>query len=123
MEQKLVPTYKEFAEMTYEQPHRTLKKMLSEAQHLSISIDAVQRLKLLSALQAMRDKVAQPGRRGEPNPNKPSWEDECRMLGISPEVVRQWRRRTQVNDDIRHLLGEEPYRRENSVLRSVTPML
>ena len=62
----------------------------------------------LPALQAMHDKVAQPGRRGEPNSERPNWEDECRSLGLTPEIVRQWKRRTQADTDIRHLLGEEP---------------
>src|SRR5215475_15112552 len=56
----------------------------------------------------MHDKVAQPGRRCEPNPRTPTWEEECRSLGITPELVRQWRRRIQAEFDIRHLLGEEP---------------
>src|SRR5215831_18586765 len=59
----------------------------------------------LPALQAMHDKVAQPGRRGEPNSERPNWEDECRSLGLTPEIVRQWKRRTQADTDIRHLLG------------------
>jgi hypothetical protein len=57
----------------------------------------------------MHEKVAQPGRR-TPDPNQPNWEDECRSLGITPELVRQWKRRTQAETDIRHLLGKEDQR-------------
>jgi hypothetical protein len=35
-------------------------------------------------------------------------EDVCRSLGITPNLVRVWRCRTQANTDIRHLLGEQP---------------
>ena len=107
-QKKDVPTYKQYADMSYQELHRELKHMLGRAQHLSVQFEAVERVNLLPALQAMHDKVAQPGRRGEPNPRTPTWEEECRSLGITPELVRQWRRRIQAEFDIRHLLGEEP---------------
>jgi hypothetical protein len=107
MPHKEVLAYKQFADMSYQGLHRKLKEMIERAQQLSVSINAVARVNLLPALQAMHDKVAQPGRR-ERNPNQPTWDDECRMLGITPEQVRQWKRRTQTDTDIRHLLGEMP---------------
>jgi hypothetical protein len=67
--------------------------------------NAAERTNLLPALQAMHDLVAQPGRR-EFNPDQPNWEDECRLLGVTPEMVRQWKCRTAAETDIRHLLGE-----------------
>ena len=82
--------------------------MIGQAQRLSVLFNGVERVNLLPALQAMHDKVAQPGKRGEPDPNKPTWEEECRTLGITPELVRQWKRRTQTETDIRHLLGDKP---------------
>lgn len=105
---KEVLTYKQFANMSYRELHRKLKDMLGQAQRLSVWFNAAERLNLLPALQAMHDKVAQPGRRAEANPHTPTWEQECRSLGITPEQVRQWKRRTQADTDIRHLLGEEP---------------
>lgn len=107
MARKEVLTYKQFADMSYQELHRTLKEMLGRAQRLSVWFNAVERVNLLPALQAMHDKVAQPGRR-EPNPGQPTWEQECRSLGITPEQVRRWKRRTQADTDIRHLIGEEP---------------
>ena len=102
-----VKTKKEFSEMSYAELHRELKRMLGQAKRMTIWFNAVERVNLLPALMAMKEKVAQPGRR-EPDPTKPNWEDECRSLGITPEMVRQWKTRTQVETDIRHLLGEEP---------------
>ena len=94
--------------MSYEELLRTLKEMLKQAQRLSVWFNAAERVNLLPALQAMRDKVAQPGRREEPDPNKPTWEQVCRILGITPAQVRMWKQRTQTDTDIRHLLGEQP---------------
>ena len=94
-----VLTYKQFADMSYQEQHRTLKEMLGQAQRLSVWFNAVERVNLLPALQAMHDKVPQPGRR-EPNPDQSTWEQECRSLGIEPEQVRQWKRRTQAYTDI-----------------------
>ena len=107
MSRKDVLTYKQFGDMSYRELHRTLKEMLGQAQRLSVWFNAVERVNLLPALKAMHDKVAQPGRR-QPNPDQPTWEQECRSLGITPEQVRQWKRRTQADTDIRHLLGEQP---------------
>jgi hypothetical protein len=106
MAHKEVLAYKQFAEMSYDHLHHKLKEMIERAQRLSVVFNAVERVNLLPALQAMHDKVAQPGRR-ERDPNQPTWDDECRSLGIAPEQVRQWRRRTQAETDIRHPLGEE----------------
>ena len=103
-----VITYKEFADMSYHELHQKLKEMIGQAQRLSVLFNAVERVNLLPALQAMHDKVAQPGKRGEPDPKKPTWEEECRSLGITPELVRQWKHRTQTETDIRHLLGDKP---------------
>jgi hypothetical protein len=63
----------------------------------------------------MHDKVAQPGKRRDltgPDPKQPNWEDVCRILGITPDIVRVWRMRTAANTDIRHLLGEEERRKQ-----------
>jgi hypothetical protein len=100
-------TYKEFKEMGYERLHRELKKMLAQAERMTKWFNAAERINLLPALQAMHDLVAKPGQR-EPDPTKPNWEDECRLLGITPEQVRQWKSRTASETDIRHLLGERP---------------
>jgi hypothetical protein len=52
----------------------------------------------------MHDKVAWPGRRIV-DPAKPNLRS---ILGITPDLVRMCRMRTQANTDIRHLLGENP---------------
>jgi hypothetical protein len=111
LEWRDVKTYKQYADMPYLELHNELRRMLQQAQRLSIWFNAEERLNLLPALQAMHDMVAQPGRRTDRRESTdPTWEDECRSLGITPELVRQWKRRTQADTDIRHLLGEEPSR-------------
>jgi hypothetical protein len=104
---KEVLTYKQYADMTYDELLRVLKEKFRQAQRISVWFGELERLGVLVALQAMHDKVAQPGRR-IPDPNQPNWEDVCRSLGITPNLVRVWRCRTQANTDIRHLLGERP---------------
>jgi len=99
--------YEEFYAMGYAKLHRELLKMISRSRRLMMLFDAGERVNLLPALMAMRDIVAQPGRR-EIDPSKPNWDDECRILGITPEVVRQWKRRTAAEADIRKLIGEKP---------------
>jgi hypothetical protein len=110
---KEVLTYTQYAAMDYDELLRVLKDKFRQAQRLSLWFNELEKLGVLVALQAMHDKVAQPGRRrdlAEPDPKKPTWEDVCSMLGITPNLVRVWRCRTQANTDIRHLLGEEPPR-------------
>ena len=97
--------------MSYEQLLATLKDMLAQAKRVNVWFSAIERVNLLPALQAMHDKVARPGQRidrGERDPAQPNWSDVCRSLGISPDLVRVWRQRTQAHTDIRHLLGEQP---------------
>ena len=106
MARKQVLTYRQFLEMSYGELLRTLKDMLKQAQRLSVWFNAAERVNLLPALQAMHDKVAQPGKRSEPNADKPTWEQVCRILGITPGQVRMWKQRTQTDTDLRHLLGE-----------------
>ena len=53
-----VITYEEFADMNYHELHRKLKEMIGQAQRLSVLFNAVERVNLLPALQAMHDKVA-----------------------------------------------------------------
>jgi hypothetical protein len=93
--------------MSYEELYRVLREKFRQAQRISLWFGELERAGVLVALQAMHDKVAQPGRR-IPDPNQPNWEDVCRSLGITPNLVRVWRCRTQANTDIRHLLGEQP---------------
>jgi hypothetical protein len=94
-------THKQFKELGYDKLHSELKKMLAQARRMTLWFNAAERRNLLPALFAMKELVAQPGRR-EPDPSKPNWEDECRLLGITPEVVRQWKSRTAAETDIRH---------------------
>jgi hypothetical protein len=103
---KGVLTYRQFSDMSYEQLLRKLKEMLAQAQRITVWFNAAERLQLLPALQAMHDKVAQPGRRIA-DPNKPNWADVCLILGITPDLVKKWKTRTAAETDIRHLLGED----------------
>jgi hypothetical protein len=103
----MTSTYKQFKELGYARLHKELLKMISQSRRLMTWFDAGERLNMLPALLAMKDLVAQPGRR-EPDPSKPNWEDECRILGITPEVVRQWKKRTAAETDIRTIVGEKP---------------
>ena len=93
--------------MGYEKLHRVLKSKVAQAQRRSTWFNATERLDLLPALQAMHDLVSQPGKR-EYDPNKPTWEQECILLGVNAATVRQWKRRTATDTDIRHILGERP---------------
>jgi hypothetical protein len=61
MAKKDMLTYKEYAEMTYREPHRELQHMVSQARRLSTVFNASARLRLLPALQAMHDKVCAAG--------------------------------------------------------------
>ena len=101
-----VLTYRKFSQMSYEELLEKLKEMLAQAQRLTAWFNAGERLKLLPALQAMHDKVAQPGRR-VPDPDKPNWADVCRILGLTPDLIKKWKQRTQTETDIHHLLGED----------------
>jgi hypothetical protein len=105
--EKEVLTYQQYANMSFEELLKALKAMLAQAGRMIVWFDKSERVNLLPALQAMHDKVAQPGRR-IPDPQKPNWEDVCRMLGITPNLVKQWKHLTQTDTDIRHLLGEQP---------------
>jgi hypothetical protein len=100
-------TQKQFKELGYDKLHRELQRMLAQAQRMTVWFNAAERLNLLPALFAMKEIVQQPGRR-EPDPNSPNWEDECRLLGITSDMVRQWKCRTAAETDIRHMLGEAP---------------
>jgi hypothetical protein len=97
---------KQFQELGYEQLHAELKKMINQAQRMTVWFNQDKQIRLLPALAAMKSLVAQPGRRFKAG--EPDWEEECRLLGISAEQVRQWKHRTASEKDIRHLLGEEP---------------
>ena len=117
MARKEVLSYKQLMAMSYEDLLRKAKDMLGQERRLMTWFNASARLSLLPILQALHDKVAQPGKRGEPDPRNPNWEQVCRLLGVTPEQVRQWKRRTQTDTDIRHLLGEErprPGKREDN---------
>ena len=101
-------SYGEYKALGYQKLHKQLTKMLAQTHRISQWFDAGERLNLLPALMAMRDLTAKPGRR-EPNASPmPDWTEECYLLGISANVVRQWKHRTAAETDIRHLLGEEP---------------
>ncbi|MGD0792839.1 MAG: hypothetical protein ABR920_13825 [Terriglobales bacterium] len=98
---------KQYAELGYAKLHAELKRMLSQAERITTMFNAGSRLRLLPALYAMRELVAAPGQRSDIEPDRPSWERECRLLGITAEQVRQWKHRTAAETDIRHLVGEE----------------
>ena len=98
---------KRSADLGYTRLHAELKRMLSQAERITEMFNAGSRLRLLPALYAMRDLTAAPGQRSDLEPDRPSWESECRALGITAEQVRQWKHRTVAETDIRHLVGEE----------------
>jgi len=102
-----VATYEEYKALGYDKLHRELKKIIAQSQRVIVWFNEGERASLLPALQAMKDLVAQPGRR-DPDPNKPNWADECMKLGITPEQIRQWKTRTGAESDISYLLGKQP---------------
>ena len=100
-------TVEQFKALGYDKLHKELVRMIGQSKRIAVWFDEGERTHLLPALVAMRDLVAQPGRR-EPDPDKPSWQEECLRLGITPELVRQWKTRTASEQQIRRMLGEEP---------------
>lgn len=82
-----------------------VRRILSQSRRLVIWFKKAEQLDLLPALTALKQLSARPGRR-QVDPEKPGWQEVCRSLDISPEMVRQWRLRTQSEHDIRRLLGE-----------------
>src|SRR5215471_12622451 len=106
---KDVLTYRHYADMEYDELLGALKEKFRQAQRISLWFNELEKAGVLVMLQALHDKVAQPGRRRDlagPDPESPTWADVCGILGITPNLVRVWRSRTQANLDIRHLLGE-----------------
>jgi len=101
-------SYAECKALGYQKLHKQLVKMIAQTQRISRWFDAGERLNLLPALMAMRDLTAKPGRREPGISPVPDWTEECSLLGISANVVRQWKHRTAAETDIRNLLGEEP---------------
>lgn len=95
----------------YERLHAELVEMFQQAESVMQQFNEDKKLKLLPALAAMQSLTAQPGQRVH-DPNMPNWSDECGMLGITPEQVRQWKSRTASEADIREILGEEKRRRK-----------
>jgi len=96
----------EYIALGYEKLHSKLKTMIAQANRMATWFNVDKQLRLLPALMAMKSLVAQPGRRF-PKEGQPSFEEECRLLGLSAEQVRQWKHRTATETDIRALLGEE----------------
>ena len=107
MKHKAPLSQKQYAELGYARLHAELKWMLAQAERITKMFNAGSRHRLLPALYAMRELTAAPGQRSDIEPDQPSWESECRLLGITAEQVRQWKCRTAAETDIRHLVGEE----------------
>jgi hypothetical protein len=106
---------KQYAELGYARLHAELKRMLAQAERITKMFNVGSRVRLLPALYAMRELTAAPGQRSDIEPDEPSWESECRLLGITAEQVRQWKHRTAAETDIRHLVGEERALREKNI--------
>jgi hypothetical protein len=99
-----------FLFMGYDRLHAELVRLLDAARETSISFAAMTQLEILPAIEALRELTAQPGRR-IPDPNKPSFSDALYSLGLTPEVVRTWRRRTAADEAIQDILalgGKKP---------------
>jgi hypothetical protein len=94
--------------MEYDELHRELKRLLKQAGRVMRWFNEDKRAQLLPALMAMKALVAQPGRRF-PREGVPTWEEECKKLGISADLVRKWKQRTGAEHDLRKLLGEDEY--------------
>jgi hypothetical protein len=103
---KVPQTVRDYASIGYDKLHKELLKMVQEAERTTVQFNTDKQLRLLPALTAMKSLVAQPGRRFLVA-GQPGWEDECRLLGLSAEQVRQWKKRTASDMSIGTLLGEE----------------
>jgi hypothetical protein len=107
MKHKAPLSQKQYVGLGYARLHAELKRMLAQAERITKMFNAGSRHRLLPALYAMRELTAAPGQRSDIEPDKPTWESECRLLGITAEQVRQWKHRTAAETDIRQLVGEE----------------
>jgi hypothetical protein len=99
-----------FLSMGYDGLHKELIRLLDAARETSISFAAMTQLEILPAIEALRELTAQPGRR-VPDPSRPSFSDALYSLGLTPEVVRTWRRRTAADEAIQDILlpgGKKP---------------
>jgi hypothetical protein len=105
---------KQYVELGYAKLHAELKRMLAQAERITKMFNVGSRVRLLPALYAMRELTAAPGQRSDIEPDKPSWQNECILLGITAEQVRQWKCRTAAETDIRGLVGEVRAQRAKS---------
>lgn len=96
-----------FLSMGYDGLHKELTRLLDAARETSISFAAMTQLEILPAIEALRELTAQPGRR-VPDPSRPSFSDALYSLGLTPEVVRTWRRRTESDREIEERLIGKP---------------
>jgi hypothetical protein len=97
----------QYAAMDYDELHPELMKMWRQYRRLEDWFIR-DRQRLFAAMLVMRNLTTKPGRRvaidGDPN-----WEEECRLLGKSPSLIRMWmfRTRTATDRDMLALLGEQ----------------
>jgi hypothetical protein len=97
-----------FEQMDYHELHKELMRLIKQSARTMRWFNVEKRDYLLPALAAMQKKVSQPGRRF-PTSGMPDWQEECRLLGITAELVRKWKQRTASETDIRKMLGETEY--------------
>lgn len=99
-------TVKQYRELGYEKLHAELKRLIMQSNRTMVWLNRERQVQMLPALMAMKSLVAAPGRRF-PTPGMPNWEEECGLLGINPATIRQWKKRTGAEQDMRAMVGEE----------------
>jgi hypothetical protein len=107
-------TVKQYREMGYEALHKELARLVARSNRTIMWLNRERQMQMLPALMAMDALVAAPGRRF-PTPGLPNWEDECHLLGLNPATIRQWKKRTGAEADMRAMLGEEREPRARNV--------
>jgi hypothetical protein len=97
--------------MSYTDHHEALHSLVRKTIQSSVNLSIAKRELLLPGLESMKRKTAKPGRRLSITGER-GWQDECRLLGLSAELVRKWRQLSASETDILELLGEERERRK-----------
>ena len=102
----------DYEAMSYERLHKLLVRLLDETQEKHVNLSLTRAVLLLPALDAMRRKVANPGKRSDITGEVGGWQDECHLLGLTAEQVRKWRQLSASEDMILEMLGEEKARKK-----------
>jgi hypothetical protein len=106
-----------YRSLTDEELLDALRQAASNLHSASMRLSEEVRLHLLPALLVLRERYMQPGRR-QPIPGKPTYYQVLHSLGLKPDTVRKWFKRTAAADDVLELLGS-PRRKRSARPRQI----